>query len=149
MNPGTQGLQDSNQTPVKGVPAAVSSVFPAPIRNWRQSNATQALPLAVRLRVRHAFRRVLILRNLIRQIDWMRSGTHPGITVREAEKFLVENNVLDVGNPHPLGFTNAAAPEYFNNRTFGGSLIRGYDEVVTQEASEVQTLIDDILTLSL
>ena len=130
MNPGTQGLQDSNQTPVKGAPALVSSVFPASIRNWRQSNATQA---AVRLRVRHAFRRGLISRNLIRQIDWMRNGTHPGITVREAEKFLVENNVLDVGNLHPLGFTNAVAPEYFNNRIPTGNLIRGYDEKTTSK----------------
>ena len=148
MNPGTEGLKDSARTGERSSSRSALTVSRSH-RNWRQSNSIQALPLGVRLRVRHAFRRGVISRNLIRQIDWMTDGDHTGITVRGAEKSMVENNVLDVGNPHPLGFTNAVAPEYFNNRTSGGTFIRGYDEVARQEGSELQTLIDDIFTLSL
>src|SRR4051794_32731591 len=79
--------------------------------------------------------------------DWGSDRSHTGMAVREAEKFLIENNIIDVGYPHPLGFTKAVAPAYFNNTNSAGTLVPGYDEVAAQNASEIQTVLDDLLCL--
>ena len=117
---------------------------------WPQPTAigTGIDSLSPAANIAYAFRQLVLRENVIRQLDGQLDPYHFGITIRNSEKLVVEDNVIDVGGS-AVKFNKSVAPYFFNNHNSAGKILQGYDEGQMQSHGELATGIEDALLLSL
>jgi len=96
----------------------------------------------------YAHGNVVIRDNRIRYVDGG-TGAASGIKVWSAQNLLVRENVLELTPTSPLMHKNCATAQYFENRTPGGVLIRGYNESTGLLCNELETDAEDAFILGL
>jgi len=108
------------------------------------SNLTQQAP-------DYAHGEVIVRENKIRYFNGQFDGSWLayGIEVSGAKNVIVRDNVVECAPLNPLRDSRCGTVKYFNNKTPGGVLIQGYNQIALNKYSELETEAEDALILSL
>ena len=91
--------------------------------------------------------------NLFRFVVGTTETNALGILIGAVETQRVENNVVSLGNPNPMGFNISGVATFLNNQTPSGTLLRGYKRLPSPsngtKIDELATSIADALAFSL
>ncbi len=101
----------------------------------------------------YLFQAMIARENVIRPADerygLVDTSSSWGIIFNSCEKALLEGNVIDLDNPNPIDFSFSGAVKAEFNQSPAGLPIRGYDRIKGVQIDDLQTLVDDVQTLSL
>ena len=97
----------------------------------------------------YAYGDIIIRRNRIRYLDVQFDGSYTGtgIDAKGIRHLFVQDNVIECAPADPLKYTRCGVARFFNNRTPGGTLVRGLDGTV--KSTELETDAEDALLLAL
>jgi hypothetical protein len=124
--------------------AAVSGAVAIGVADNNDSNPYSELPDYV-----HSD--LIVRNNKVRYVD----GAAPNdsgatiIDLRGAKNAMVQNNVLDTIATLPLNNRRCGSATYFNNRTPGGVLLRGWNSDTSRKYDDLETEAEDALVMSM
>jgi len=107
----------------------------------------------------YIFPQMVVRENLMRTVDGKTSQATIngdfayGVNLDSVENAIVEENIVDLGNPNQIQHLWSLNVNSLNNTTASGKLLRGHSrtppEILNQKDDELATLIEDAMVLSL
>ena len=90
--------------------------------------------------------------NVVRHIDHLPVAAAQdtfGIYADTIGNGIVEQNVVDAEDPHPLSYFNSAMLSHLQSHSSSGALIHGYDGSANKTVDDLESRILDALTMAL
>ncbi len=90
--------------------------------------------------------------NVVRHIDHLQGEATQdtfGINATTIGNGLIEQNVVDAEDPHPLSYKDSGSLAHLQNHSTSGGLIHGYDVLANKTLDDLESRILDALTMSL
>jgi hypothetical protein len=99
----------------------------------------------------YVFRKGIIRRNIIRQVDGLQEPGPVAISISSFEKAIVEKNVIGLARTDAMYHFDCGTVRYFNNRRANGQPIPGYERMSAgppKVQSELRNKIEDAALLA-